>query len=103
MPAAGLHDVYTLIFVYKYQTEGLPDCFAGIFCENSDVHQHDTQMRENSEVPRLASSRSSFSLVYRAYKLWNKLSKDIKENGNFNRFKSDLRVELLGRYAFETD
>ena len=54
-------------------------------------------MRGNVEVPILASSRYSFSLVYRASKLRNKLSKDTKDHGNFNQFKSDSRVELLGR------
>ena len=46
---------------------------------------------------------SSFSLIYRASKLWNKLSIDIKEVGSFGQFKSDLRMKLLGRYTFETD
>ena len=39
------------------------------------------RMQGNIEVPRLSSSRSAFSLVHRASKLWNKLSKDIKDNG----------------------
>jgi len=60
-------------------------------------------MQGNIEVPRFASNKCSFSLVYRASKLLSKVSKDIKDNGNFNPFKSDLRAELLGRYAFETD
>ena len=63
----------------------------------------DTRKQRNIEAPRLASSRSSFSLVHRGSKLWNKLSKDIKDNGNFNQFNSDLRVELLDMHAFETD
>ena len=92
-----------MIFIYKYHNEGLPDCFAGVFCERPDVHQHNTWMQGNIEVPRLASSRSSFSLVYRASKFWNKLNKDIKDYGNFNQFKSNLHLELLGRYTFETD
>ena len=103
MPAAGLRDFYTLIFIYRYYRGSLPDCFTGIFCERSDVHHHNTRIRGNTEVPRLVSSRSSFSLIYRASKLWNKLSIDIKEIGSLDQFKSDLRVELLGRYAFETD
>ena len=81
MPAAGLRDFYTLIFIYKYYSNSLPDCFTGIFCERSDVHHHITQIRGNTEVPRLVSSRSSFSLIYTASKLWNKLSIDIKEIG----------------------
>ena len=81
----------------------IPDCFEGIFSERSDVQQHNTQMQGNIEVPRLASSRSSFSLVYRASKLWNKLGQDIKDNGKFNQFKSDLLAELLSRYAFKKD
>ena len=92
VPATGLRDFYTLIFVYKCHNEGLPDCCSRIFCERSDVHQHNTRMWGNIEVPRLASSRSSLSLVYRASKLWNKLSKDIKDNGNFDQFKSDLTL-----------
>ena len=103
MPAAGLRDFYTLICIYKYYSESLPDCFTEIFCERSDIHHRITQKRGNTEVPRLVSSRSSFSLIYRASKLWNKLSIDIKEIGSFSRFKSDLRVELRGRYTFETD
>ena len=75
MPAVRLRDFHTLIFIYKYHNEGLPDCFAGIFYERPNVDEHDTRMRGNIQVSRLASSRSSFSLVYRASKLWNKLSK----------------------------
>ena len=69
MPAAGLHDFILWFFIYKKHNEDLPDCFAGIFCERSDAHQHHTWMQGNIEVSRLASSRSSFSLVYRASKL----------------------------------
>ena len=103
MPAAGLRDFYTLIFIYKYYSDSLPDFFAVIFCESSGLHHHITWMRGNTEVPWLVLSRSSFSLIYRASKLWNKLSIDIKEIGSLGQFKSDLRVELLGRRAFETD
>jgi len=103
MRAAGLRDFYALIFIYKYYSENLPDCFTGIFCERFNVHHHFTRIRGNTEVPRLVSSRSSFSLIYRASKLWNKLNIDIKEIGSFDQFKSDLRVELLSRYTFETD
>ena len=103
MPAAGLCDFYMLIFIYKYYSESLPDCFTGTFCERSDVHQHVTRIQGNPEVPRLVSSRSSFSLIYKDSKLWNKLSIDIQENGSFGQFKSDLRLELLGWYTFETD
>ena len=103
MPTAGLRDFYTLIFIYKYYSESLPDCLIGIFCEKSDVHHHINKIRGNTEVPQLVSSRSSFSLIDRASILRNKLIIDIKEIGSFGQFKSDLRVELLGRYTFETD
>ena len=103
MPAAGLRDFYTLICIYKYYSDSLPDCFTGIICERSGVHHHITRMRGNTEVPQLVSSRSSFSLIHRASKLWNKLSINIKEIGSLGQFKYDLRVELLGRHAFETD
>jgi len=46
---------------------------------------------------------ASFSLIYRASKLWNKLNIDTKEIRAFGQFKSDFLVELLGRYTFKTD
>ena len=51
MPAAGLRDFYTLIFIYKYYRESLPDCFTGIFYERSDAPHHITRIRGNTEVP----------------------------------------------------
>jgi len=101
--AAGLRNFYTLILYISIRLKAFLDCFKGIFCERSDIHHHVTRIPRNTEVPRLVSSRSSFSLSYRASKLWNKLNIDIKQIGCFGQFKSDLRVELLGKYTFETD
>ncbi|XP_065572622.1 uncharacterized protein LOC136034981 [Artemia franciscana] len=102
IPAAGLRDFYALVFIYKYYNRYLPDCFEGIFCKTSDVHQHDTQARGDIEIPRSVSNRSSVSIIYRASKLWNKLSTGANELDNFNQFKSELRLELLDKYTFET-
>ena len=63
MPSAGLREIYTLIFIYKYYSDSLPDCFTGIFCERSDVQHNVTRIRGYTEILRLVSSRSSFSLT----------------------------------------
>jgi len=102
IPAAGLRDFYTLFFMYKYCYECLPDCFIGIFQGRSNVHCHETQTNEDIEVPRLVSSRTAFPVIYRGAKLWNKLVPSAKELP-ISRFKSELRVGLLGKYTFETD
>ena len=102
MPAAGLRDFYTLVFMYKYCYGCLPDCFTGIFRERSNVHCHGTRTSGDIEVPCLVSSRTAFSVIYRGAKLWNKLVPSTKELP-ISQFKSELRVGLLGKYTFETD
>ena len=84
IPAAGLRDFYVLVFIYKYYNRYLPGCFEGIFCETSDVHQHDTQARGGIEIPRSVSNRSSVSIIYRVSKLWNKLSTGANKLDNLN-------------------
>ena len=102
MPAAGLHDFYILVFMYKYYYGCVPECFTGIFRETSNVHSHRTRTSGDIEVPCLLSSGTAFSAIYIGAKLWNKLVPSTKELP-INQFKTKLRVGLLDRYTFETD
>ena len=102
MPAAGLRDFYTLIFMCKCYYGCVTDCFVGIFRERSNVHGHRARTRGDIEFPRLFSSRTAFSVSYRGAKLWNKLVPSTKEL-LINQFKTELRVWLLNKYTFEID
>ena len=73
-----------------------------IFRERSNVHGHRTRTSGDIEVPRLVSSRTAFSVIYRGAKLWNKLVQSTKELP-INQFKTELRAGLLDRYTFEID
>ena len=50
---------------------------------------------------KVQSIRKYFYFTY--FFLRASIAKYIKEIGSFGQFKSNLRVELLGRYTFETD
>ena len=102
MSAARLRDFYTLIFMYKCYYGCVPECFVGIFRERSNVHGQKTRTSGDIEVPRLVSSRTAFSVIYRGAKLWNKLVPSTKELP-INQFKTELRVWLLDKYTFEID
>ena len=80
----------------------VPECFTGSFRDRSNIHDHRTRTSGDIEVPRLVSSRTAFSIIYRGAKLWNKLVPSIKELP-INQFKAVLRVGFLGRYTFEID
>ena len=69
MPAAGLRDFHTLVFMYKHYYGCITDCFTGKFRERSKVHCHGTRTNGNIEVHRLVSSRTAFSVIYRGAKL----------------------------------
>ena len=101
MPAAGLRDFHTLVFMYKHYYGCLPDCFTGKFRERSKVHCHGTRTNGNIEVHRLVLSRTAFSVIYRGAKLWNKLFQSTKELP-ISQFKAELHAGLLGKYTFET-
>ena len=102
MPAAGLCDFYTLVFMYKYYYGSVLEYFTGIFRDRSNIHGHRTWTSGDIEIPRLVSSRTAFSVIYRGAKLCYKLVPSTKELP-MNQFKTVLRVGLLGRYTFEID
>jgi len=79
MPAAGLRDFYTLVFMYKYYYGCLRDCFTGIFRERFNVHSQENRTSDDTEVSHLCSNRTTFSVIYRGAKLWNKLVPSTKE------------------------
>jgi hypothetical protein len=73
----------------------LPPALQNYFSLNLDVHSHKTRFSSNLHITRFYTSHGQRALHYRAAKLWNSLSTELKTLPDLKLFKSKLMCFLL--------
>ena len=67
--------------MFKFKRLQLPAMFLGYFQEIGEIHQHNTRssQQKNYFLPRVETTKSSFSLKFQGPSIWNALPQEITE------------------------
>ena len=100
LPASGLRELYTLLFIFRIQRGINLPCFDSLANLRSSVHDYDTRSSVEINIPLVVSARSMFSLLHRGIRSWNHLDQNIKNIGDISSFKIVIKGMLFSKYEF---
>ena len=92
-----LHDLYKLnvsLFMFKFHSHLLPNCFDNYFELNSSQHSHNTRSANLFRLPLFTSVACQRSILFQGPKLWNSIPTDIRQSVSIRTFKAQMRVYL---------
>ena len=73
IPELHIHKLLTLVHKFLHHKHLLPTAFANYFTINSEVHLHNTRVRENLHLDSVSTNYRKRTVRYKASKIWNKL------------------------------
>lgn len=97
LPLSLLYKFEIAKFVFKFKNQLLPNKFTSYFQEINAVHQHNTRLSENKNyfLPRVQSTKSTFSLRFLGPQIWNVLPSKLIETTNLKTFSKILKMHFL--------
>lgn len=66
-----------------------PNYLSGNFQQRSNIHERNTRQKNDLDLPKCRLKASQRSFVYRGAKIYNNLSKEIKDVDNLKLFKKE--------------
>ena len=93
-----IHVLQSLLFMYKYTNNLLPNSFQIFFILNSTIHSYPTRNSSNFHLvnPKLLIAQKS--IRHHGPDLWNLLPDSIKSCSTTYSFKATLKRKLLSEY-----
>jgi len=88
LPVTLLRERQLLILAHKifHHSESVPEIFIHYLSPNDCVHRHNTRTNNDMHIPRVSTGHGLRCLKYKIAKLWNELSKGLKELTSLNGF-----------------
>ena len=80
----------TIIFIFKIIHNLLPNCLLKYIIQNSEIHNYPTRNCEDFKLPFRKRNYTQNSLFYKGLKVYNDLSRDVKNETNIVRFRRNL-------------
>ncbi len=97
-----VQDIYKLgiaKFVYKHQTDTLPEIFDNIFTVNNEIHHHNTRQRGNLHVEHKVKKRENLKTRHQWTEIWNATPTNIQECKTIKSFSIKFRKFTLQSYS----
>jgi hypothetical protein len=97
-----LCDLYTLHiskFMFDYHNNNLPNSLCNIFTPNHDIHNHNTRHRDDPHISSRRTAYAGQSLLHQGPKIWNEISREIKESKNIHIFNRKKEEDPLPNYT----
>ena len=73
-----------------------PTYLSNTFSTRATIHDRQTRYRDSLNIPSSKINAGQRAFYYRGVKVWNNLSKDLREITNTKDFKRRLINELIG-------
>ena len=99
----NFHQIYNYFTILKLYRElnsiKIDSYFKARISGLQNVHSYSTRFRSNNclVTPQYSKSRCFGSFLYNSIKVWNTLPIEIREIGNFGKFKRKLKTWLLSQ------
>ena len=74
------------------------DYISSLLQLNSDIHSHNTRIRNNFSVPFFKRSASKSCFIYQSLTYWNSLPQSLKQKKNHANFNHLLKKHLISQY-----
>ncbi len=99
-----VRDIYILgiaKFVYKHQTDTLPEIFDIIFTVNNEIHNHNnTRQRGNLNVEHKVKKLENLKTRHQGTEIWNSTPTNIQDCKTINSFSITFRKFTLQSYSY---
>ena len=90
-----IHSLFTLIFIFKFLTNLLPDIFDGFFVQNRVIAQRNTRQVCLLHIPRFRTSLYSRMIKVYGVKLWNEKCANLERHCSVHTYKKKLKHILI--------
>ena len=94
-----LNKLQTALFMYRFNTNTLPNSFSNFFSKHSDIHNYNTRFAKNYITAKPSSNLIKYSIKYTGPKIWNALNKTITESKSIKVFKNRFKQDLIDNYS----
>jgi hypothetical protein len=91
----SIHELFTLIFVYKQQNKLLPDIFNNYFRLVGEVNERITRQQNNLYIPKSKLTQGTLTMKRHGAELWNDLPEELKCCNSISLFKQNVKLYLL--------
>lgn len=88
----------TLKLVFKMKNRLVPESLSSICVSNESVHTRELRNKEDFRLPLFRKDNTQRMLLYNGLKHFNKLPRDIKCEGLFNKFVVKLRKFVIDNF-----
>ena len=91
-----LHIQRLLIFAHKFLHHKylLPNAFVNYFTVNSEIHSHNTRVRDNLHLDSFSTNYGKRTVKYKASTMWNQLPSSLKVFSSVKYFSNKLKKFL---------
>jgi hypothetical protein len=93
-----LYTYSTMLFMYKYMHNMMPESLEYLFQKNNDVHDHNTRGASNLRVRKIRTQMAEKFITSSGVRLWNTLSRKIDPTLKIGNFKYCLTTLLIAEY-----
>ncbi len=96
-----INKLQTGLFMFRYNSNTLPNSFKAFFSKHSDIHQYNTRNANKYLTTRPTSNLVKYSVKFTGPKIWNTLDINIINSKTIQAFKSCLKQKLINNYSHE--
>lgn len=97
LTVSEIHELQTLIFIYKHEYRLLPQSLYSMFKYCRDIIDHNTRSRDNFYLENVRLSSTVRSHIYQGPMHWNKLQPALHESKTLAVFKRKIKMEIKSR------
>ena len=101
LPVQELITLHTLLFMYNFHKQNVPQIFKNMFTYNSSVHSHNTRQRCLLHQGPIRTTHALNSFYNVAVNKWNNLHENIRSCTTLSKFKVLCKQELFKSYVNE--
>ena len=94
---------FITLFMFKYESNSLPDIFKHMFTKNRDIHKYSTRYCEHLNVPKVKTTAYKNTIKCTGVTLWNYFAKNIDYQCGISVFKSRLKTFLKSNNIILSD
>ena len=98
----NIHDTFKLnlgSFMYKHQTDQLPNIFSNYFTKHVETHKYNTRNAQDYSINKSNKVFSDRAVRNCGPIFWNSLNNEIKRCKNTKEFRNSLKKHLLSNYS----
>ena len=86
------------VFMYKHQTNSLPQTFSNYFIKHNQIHKYPTRNAKDYSIHKAKKMFSDRSIRITGPTLWNSLDTNIKHCKTTKHFRNDFKSSLIATY-----